>query len=639
MTMSKGIPWKPDVIFSALKKSEISEDKKWALIQYGLDSFKGQPLNIFVRQIVTDLATNAEDAKIREKAINTLKTWSKQEDSRRITIGEFSEQVDNILALINNPQTFNDGVEILRELLESKEYIELSDTFSAWATNKALAKVLSLDFNVAIGILQSIDLHPILSISQQITRLGFLNEIPDDKTQLLKVYEDIVQPLLKQYPDNASFEKRFSCSSAREILVQFSEKLVKVDEYEKALNIIGFFISDSDPQVGNEIDQKVIEGDDNPIITFVRGQCAWVLRHFSTLSARDSVQRALALVEKLTEDSSPYIRAMSTYALSEFARNRNTYLPNTEPKQRFLPIAIAEEIESIAFRMLEDSENQKIPAILKGLLHVFDHMRVLDDKRAFKVLKIFIDSGFDMIHSEVSALMLFFAEFRKDAFNNWVWGKLPEFNDKNFKELLINSIKTGSKELRQSLAWQFWKLPQGQDLSEEERMNYIKLSIKYFNEFVQSDYDHEIWGTIYRFIDDFLPIAFDECYELWEKCLEKEKPVLTKIAQDPKKIWEINWWPNHNNGNLLLEALSRKGEQDFVKWLKFLSEYPSGLQISDDLEKVVEKLQCLPKDAIDVENIFDKLIERNPSFYESKQRWLAQVPNIDDQSSDELSHS
>lgn len=279
--------------------------------------------------------------------------------------------------------------------------------------------------------------------------------------------------------------------------------------------------------------------------------------------------------------------------------------------------------------MLEDKENHKLMAVMKGLAHVFTRMRTLGTERAKKVLKIFLNTKFDEIHSEIAPLLIFYALFRRDAFPKWPWGKLEKFNDEPFKKLLEDKLKNGSEELRSSLAWHFVKLPK--EISESKskgkltKDDAVKLSKKYLLMLTET-YDHSVFENIYRFVKDYKEEFFVESFELWTACIKTEKRFFEdNFSED--KLHEMYWWPFFYNGEMLVTILKKKGKGVFLKWFKELSEYPEKLYLARDIDSAVSEMMDIKDNKYqnDIEGIFKNLIKRNPKYYEQKEAWKQSI--------------
>ena len=653
--MRKGIPWKADLVFQRLRGDFTNEqnEQKWALVKVGLDEYKNLPINVFVEQITSDLA-----AKGHKEAVDTIAGWvMNPEYHKRQTIGSFNV-VGNISKLLDNSKTFEEGVAIFKNYLFSKEFIEKDNDWETWDVAKTLAKVISTEPEIGISILKDIYSSTRLTQNQQTLICSSINDLPKENKALLeKVYQDFVYPLLESLDgDTSKVEKRITNRYSREQIVQFAEKLAENRLYDGALYIIKVFINDSDPILENYPDdpkgdfnyhQKVIEGDDNPTLSTVRGYCAWVLQKFCIRYGRDYIPKILDLVEKLTKDPNYFVRVQSCIPLLALVKSRHTVLSENN-KERFLPTEVAERIENITFAMLTDKENHKLKAVMKHLAMVFSYMRSLDEKRAMKILQVFKNislskeksakeigmlpvtikskSLFAEVMDEIAPLFIYYAEFRKEAFKNERsmvvfgakgWKELNKFDEKPFKDLLFLLLKSTNPEVRRIFAWQFERLPN----ENKEQLNQLfDVAYRYLL-ILTENYDHDVFNNIYRFIEEYIGERFDECFNLWKKCIDKEKKYFDK-NYNKERLQDMYWWPFFYNGKVLLKIAEVKGEGEFLTWFKKLADYPTDLLIANDLDLAVEYLITIKTHKKQVEKLFLRLMERNSKYYVHKQKWM-----------------
>lgn len=628
--MRKGIPWKADLIFQELSGG-YTKEQKWALAKVSLDEYNNLPVNVFVEQITSDLA-----AKGNKEASNTLAGWvMSPEYHKRQAIGSFNV-AGNISKLLDNFETFDEGVAVFKNYILTKEFIEKDNDWETWDIAKMLAKIVPTKPDVGIGILKEIIRSKKLTLNQQTLVCSSINDLQKEDSNLLKkVYQDFVYPFLNEFNEDISkIEKRITNRHSREQIVQFAEKLASSRLYDEALYIVKIFIKDSDPIIKNYPDdskgdfnyhQKIIEGDDNPTLGTVRGYCAWVLQKFCIRYGRGYIVKILPLVEQLTKDPNYYVRVQACIPLIELVKNRHTYLAENQ-KERFLPVEVAERIENIAFEMLKNKENLKLKAVMKHLAMVFTYMRTLNEKQAMLVLKTFRDTGFEEVIHEAAPLFIFFAEFRSKSFKDWPWGKLPKFDDKPFKSFLVDLLKNGSPETKSVLSWQFNRLPDEISKAPKEKSQItvdeaVALAFSYL-EILTSKYEHRVFNNIYRFIEDYIGSHFEDCFLLWTKCLERERPFLREAVKDKENVPNVYWWPFFYNGKILLAVAKHKGYAEYLKWFEFLADYPIEVLVANDLMDAIVPLKKLPKDNKQAVKIFAKLINRNTNFYDAQQEWL-----------------
>lgn len=87
-----------------------------------------------------------------------------------------------------------------------------------------------------------------------------------------------------------------------------------------------------------------------------------------------------------------------------------------------------------------------------------------------------------------------------------------------------------------------------------------------------------------------------------------------------EKLHEMYWWPFFYNGKIL-NILNEMGEDEFLTWFEKLVDYPKKVLVANDLDIAVEQLIQIEGFGDQVEDILDSLIERNPKYYDYKQKW------------------
>lgn len=645
--MRKGIPWKADFIFQELRGDYVDE-QKWALIKVSLDEYNSLPVNVFVEQIVSDLAK-----KEHKESIKTIAKWVKNpEYNRRQTIGSFNV-MENISKILDNPKTFDEGVVIYKNYITSEDFVKKDNDWETWDVAKVLAKIISTRPEVGVEILKEVSSSKTLTQNQQILLCSSINDLEKDNRQLLeKVQKDFVLPLLQSLDnDITKFEKRITNRHSREQVVQFAEKLIEVGLWDEALSIVEIFINDSDPILKNYPDdekgdfnehKKVKEGEDSFAIRTVRGWCAWVLqklvipRDFARINeTRRIIEQSLPLLEKLVTDPNYYVRIQATVPLTELAKNRNTVLPENR-EERFVSPEIAKHVGDLAYLMLRSSENHKLPAVMKHLAMVFTYMRSLPQKEAWEILQTFLKDDYPKknkqrghesyladILNEAAPLYIFFAEFRSKAFKDWPkdWGSLGVFDDKPFKDLLVSLLKSDDPDIRRVFTWQIARLP-NEVKNKPEFDSILKLTRDYLM-IATTKYDHGAFENIYRFVEDYIDKDeyFEMCFDLWKACIKTESKFF-KDNFSKDRFQEMYWWPFFYNGKVLMRIAVQKGNDEFLKWFKVLIDYPVELYLANDLDVAVEHLITIKTDKQVVESLLDRLMEKNSKYYEFKQRWM-----------------
>jgi len=652
--MRKGIPWKADLVFQELR-GDYTDQQKWNLVKVSLDEYKNLPVNVFVEMIVSDLASKSEDKELRKLATETIKSWATDpEYQKRHNYGEL-DTVDSAIKLINNPDSRNEGIDILEKYIESEHFKTRRDTFDTYDVANTLTCVLEEDFERGLKILDEVNKSSTLSINQQILITSSLYKTNDNKPEILKaIFDRFLKPLLSSLvgkkvanldllneEDIKPIEKRFSYRYARESLVQFSEKLARAGYKQDSLWMVKIFINDSDPPKDGsnypddpkgELNEhaRVAKGEKDLAIRTVRGYLAWTLQKLvvpfgeaGQKITRELIPECVQIVKRLCNDSNYYVRAEACIPLIELVKNRHTHLPGKDD-ERFISEEVAEEIETVAFNMLT-KENINLKQIARHLAIVFSYMRTLGTEKAMKVLQTFLTSDEEEVVDEILPLLIYYSLFRKDAFPKWPWRKLEPFDPKKFEELLLKQLKDGNDTVKSRLAWQFERLPDEISKTPEEKRTLsvkgaVELSARYLNEII-SEYNHNVYDDVYRFVEDYYGKYFDTCFDIWKKCIDIESDYFKK-NWDESKLQEMYWWPFFNNGKLLEAVLDHKGESTFLTYLKELAEYPTPVLIAHDLDIAVGRLTKITDQYKKVKVIFELLIKRDPKYYEYKLQWL-----------------
>ena len=623
----RGIPNKADLVFQALKKSKLSKTKKWKLVKSSLDTRSGMPANIFVEQIITDLANQGFSQ--ATKALDILMSNKKytQEPS-------FERKPIKIIEELFEAKA-NEANKHLRNFLEG--YFEAKpDKFKPYKVANLVTKAIIHDANEWLPYLLEIAKKEKLLINEQLVITAALEKL-DETAQLVKAYDVVIEPIIQGLDYNIKkIEQKFTERGARESIVNFAQKLAKHKKIEKAFSVAKVFIADSDPPKNGSnypddpegtfnYHEQVEDGKDTMIITTVRGHLCWTLQNIAILQGRKFIPEITSMVKKLTTDDNFYVRQEACVPLSQLARIRNTNMPDSP--ERFLDRTEAENIEKIAFDMLTKTENHKLPAVMKRLTHVFGYIRSVTEEQAWLIIENFMKMKADEdVIADFIPLLIFFAEFRSDAFTGEHWAYLKDFNSSNFKEELENVLKESTGKIRGSFAWQFGKLIRDSvpdNEANKEDLGYTKAfntAFHYFDLLVEK-YEREAFDDMYSAIKDNIDNRYEKCYRLWTKCLEKERPALFDMSESEKDNRDKYWYPFHYNGTILRKIYEQGDKENFLYWLDYLLDYTKDYGIGD-IDKVIDLLKSFPKNNTKVNQIFDKLIDRNPSsFYDDKEEW------------------
>jgi hypothetical protein len=636
----KGIPHKTDLIYQAVVGFNMSDDKKWRLVELTTKKY-GVPVNPFAEQIVTDLAKKSYGP---AKAM--LQQWFA--DQKYYKNFRFDlDSVSSIKALLDSDLVF--AVELFKALITS-EYIKngKSDHFGAYTVAALLNEIIKKDYAKGLSILRLLENEEKLSDDQQIIYSFSLfnhhgNDDSDDQELLLKIYSEVVDPFLKKYGDDAvEICKRLTDANCREAFVQFATRLAAKKRMADALRIVRVFINDPDPYLPGKDPhdpedkynehKSVLEGKEPSSIRSVRGWCGWVLMKCSILDGRDQIPEIITLTKKLINDNNYYVVHMACFALGQIARNRLTVLPSDRNILFFnndsrVALQMAKDVEAIAFvllgRLLTWPELVQ-KAMAKSILHVFDPIRALNEQDSLKLVTGLAKLPADATE-ESAPLFIYYAEFRKNAYTDWRFGMPglyddlgPEkYNEKKFEVILSDTIKKLQKEDPDS-CFRFASSVEHamrEALGDEVSKN-TEIAFKYL-ELLSNVYAHNVFNLIYQIIETKLgnPDKYIErWYDLLVKCFEIEKKYYEEQIKAGNQQ-NVYWYPSLYHARILELVYEKLGKEKFMTVAKiFFLEFPKEIQLheSDSLVSIVKDLSKNDRDA---KKIVASLIERNPSKY------------------------
>jgi len=657
--MVKGIPSKADVIFQEISKVNygFSDEQKFEFIQKQLEAeiYHGLPANVFVLKTIISLMKNnyvpAADLFIKlmgdDRLYNNI--WHAE-----------SVIVEMIGSMVGNDT--NRAWEAFNAYIKTDHYKNGIGTFDAYPVSNLFNKFLSNPelYQKCIELLNDLaDQEEPLTKNQQILICNGLiatkeNDGPEDVDLLMKIYNDFLWPLiavklnkdLKQDYENKNYGliyERFPFNNARELIVQFAERLAKNKKIKEALSIVEIFINDPDPFTPLAVDpvdpdreydedKRIRKGEEVRSISTVRGWCGWTLTQCSILSGRPYLRKIIELTKKLTEDENLHAASYGANALSGLAQNRLTVLPEDKNilffgKNKKEALENAKYVESIAFAFLRrvkglDKETQT--GLSDALLHLFNPIRILNQRDAEELIINSIAQMSDEIVSKAAPLIIYFAELREDNYKDWKWqipglyDDLNDFDSKPLKKCIEDILGKNIDTISKSFAWHFWKL----STEEIEYEKFFPISCHYLN-IIANHFNSSAFNDIFMFIEQNIEKKPTECYGLLWTAIKTEKEWVDNIAKE-KNVNEINWWPHYTIGNILTKLRDFIGNSKCLDVIEFLADYPLKLRGKniDNLSTVLYQIPPEYNKDHRIEKIFDRLIEIDPRYFDTKEKWI-----------------
>lgn len=605
----RGIPERYKLIFQEIiPDTSIGSDEKWTIAKQFLDAHKDKlPRSVFVEKVVLQAAVAGN-----KDALAYIEGWLRNPDylQQQMRWNFFVDAIFDELIDSKDKEVASRGARLLGDYLATADFQDNLDKFHAWDLTPLVAKILKKNPSDGIRMLDLLyGSQGILPVNIQLIITSSLAKLEKEKPLLLKeIYDGFLKPVLfeKLGGDINKVVAKFSDHHAREDFVRFAEILVGANYFEEGLELVKLFIDDPDPSLKNYPDdpdstfnyhQKVIEGDKTLTINTVRVWCAYALQKFIRVGGESYMDEVIRLVAHLMNDENYYVRFHALVPLTDLANNRHTVLP-PESKVRFMSLANAQKVEDLAFEMLEDPENRSLEVVMDQLAYTFNHLRSITCERAKRLLELYGALSFEGEIEHLTALYIFFAEFRKDAFKKAIFKELfgdalykemQEYDDEYFQQLLRKKIKTAPEEMKSSFAWHFWKIPKETQGTEAFDKSF-KLSYKYMKLFTE-EYNHNVFERISHFIEDYIDQKFDECIELWKVATKAEVAYLTTNEKDI--VVHQNWWAGLHTADILLKALAVKGPEEFLDCVVLALSYPESLPVLYKPNQVYEELKKL----------------------------------------------
>ena len=645
----KGIPHKLDIIYQYLnEKDDLEENKKWKLLSVSLDKHE-LAVSPFVESIVDKLASNNYLL-----ARNKIKEWFNNDKYYKRHYTEINIVKHITTAIKNN---FKFGLELLNIVLNNKYFINNEVTHNA--NDIASYVILPLlqnenKYKEGLKIIKLLLNKESLTKNEQIIVIYSLfdnleKDDTDKKEYLLKIYDDIIRNLLEKYNNIDSFIKYFTHANAREAFLKIASRLAQHKEIDKALDIIKFFINDPNPYLpGKDLEdphdehnyhKQIIQGEGTPIISSVRGWCAWALMKCCILEGRHKIDDIIDLTNKLVNDENYYIKHMVCFPLASLVCNRLTVLPKEstdlpdtqnilfldpdlenitkETSGKNLDIALqkAKNIEEIAFKLLENiskqSENVQ-KSLFNGIVRIWDNLRILNETEAERFFSLIEKFDIEVI-SESLPILIGLVELREKHCQDWKWKNEKYYNDLNnfdskiFKDKLIKFIKLNNQIFNSQLVWHLNKYIETSPPSAYYGLNSYEdafnSSLKYIYIIIEK-YNFDVFRDIYnRFILENIDKKNEECSDLLINCYKKKLEEINKNVEKYKHKLMPCWEARIAN--------KIKDDDKFLLAMKILSNFPISINVarlSDNLQRLIS----FPKNNKKIEIILDAFINNNP---------------------------
>ncbi len=544
-----------------------------------------------------------------KQAKEQLKTWANDPNYYERPSFLHSNIIPNINKLLNSAP--RDAISIFKNLIASQYFVQGSDQFYAHEVYELFSRIIARDMGEGWRIWNELNQKDDLTTNQQLLLAGSLLCLLDiDNQAAIETAFSTIDALTFGYEQ---FISKFSLAHSRELVIEFIVKGAKTDFSPIAsFEIAKRFTCDPDPSNENSPDdpkgehnyhKQILDGKKPNLITSVRGRIPWAIRHIVRPGIEDKIGEVIELTRNLTEDKNLYVRLQSCVALTRLAQTRYS---RTEKGNRLIPEAFAQEIENLAFQMLDNSDN-KIPVIQEWMARVFNYLTLIDFERALKATDYFVHADVDALRTYLQTIIIF-AEL------NETFSSEQRFK---FTEIIFDLIDKDSR-VKSQIALLMHLLSNKEDNKGE---NYIKNTLRYIKKIVEK-YDENSFERIYSLVKDNLnKVGYQkDLISIYKTCIAKEYEYLSTHPKYPNKTWAPYYW----NGDIL-EMIFSLSKQEFIDIFKMLVNYPLKCNIGN-IEKVVDLLSKTPQSMWkEVEHILNCLVKRDSTYYDKKKQWEDQI--------------
>lgn len=561
MMFRKGIPSRTDLIFQELYHRHPDASKTWRLVKYQLDikEYNKAPANIFVEQLLRILISSGLSEPVEYvSGLISNETYLRYRGSSDFYLSEL------ITSLISNDSTKQYGIQLLQDLLSSSFFNEQISDFDVYDIKSPIQALFVSDFNAGCKMLSGIlaEDKP-LSKNRQIALTVYLRDMSGDRANLENVYEQVFRPLvLIAAADHSILTNKLTFYHSREELAEFAGRLCKSGSFDYALEILNVLIHDPSPS-DDEYLEDMLKPNDMHALQSVRAHVSWALQSFLSIDGRPYLDTAFLLLKTLAEDKNIFIRSQACFPLTAFVQGRHYHMPEGE-NVRYMDSSLVNKVDTLVLSLLNDKDNHKYPSLTKGIVHVVSYMRALSTNKARKIVDGVLDSNDTGIEDYIPTLM-FFAEFRQEAFTDWPWESefpIGVFDPVYFQECMLNLAEHGSDDVKRTIAWHLWTGITKKEIPQEKAIQIVD---RYAGPLI-SVFGREWYSNLYHLANDLVKIHDSvRGLDIWKRCIQTEYDTF-----ENKDTLETGYRGHHYDGEMLVVLHEAEGNESFQHWLELI---------------------------------------------------------------------
>jgi len=613
LRMKKGIPGTSEIIFDKISRRDLKQigyNRTMNLIE--IDALKyrrkdysaGYPTNLFVISTLIKLIKEGH-----KPAKDFYLAYVKKSDF--ITRDRHFDSFEQMVAQ-GIPESAPDFIAEIFNCIDFETYLDSFEKDIGWDKRGLISGLIKKDWQDNKNRGQQIVTRLLKDKTPSKKVLEFLGGPIRDLAQYdaVKTYS-----LLYPYLQNKNiFWKTFQNSSyARENIVSMAEDLVKAKKYEEAKHIIELCIDDPDPNTDEKSEfnyhLKIKNGEEESLITSVRGKLAWALQKFVISNNRKLMEYGLEKTKPLLDLYGTLAKKLN-YSEPDLYVRLQALVPLIElshpGRRKILGEDLSDSIKTTAFEILRNIDSQiksgeaNPVSLIEHLVNVFSYIRDVSTDEAKEILAFFEYHRISKAHF----LFVYFAVYRKDQYR-----KIP-FDPKSFEKKLIHLCQEGD-DFRESLAWDFWRTAEN---DKKNKTNYFD-NIESYWKLLFEKYDQRTFDNLYRTLEITLTDStrYRKHKELLKEALKKEIEYL-KTNKIDVQLWDP--------GKEIFQTLKERSDDDFLdvfgQLIENLSENIDYCWMKDWIA-MFKSIASTTKDKKELCNkIKTKLTEMYPEYLEEK---------------------
>ena len=190
-------------------------------------------------------------------------------------------------------------------------------------------------------------------------------------------------------------------------------------------------------------------------------------------------------------------------------------------------------------------------------------------------------------------------------------------------ELHNNLLINGSDEIRSNFAFKYAILTSeaGSDIGEDVFYNIALKNIK----ILIKKYSPEVFDEVYRFIEKNIKSHYNDCFLLFKEVLVIENNSFKEISEGHK--WSHMYWRGYLYFEEIFKEVFIKNQNDFLNCFELVMNINDSGWVTRYLIKMSDYFYKIKDNSDRIEQIFNKLVEISPTFYDLRERWKSNDKN------------